>query len=339
MKFRYLLVLFLFVLISCDNKIDKQIVQAIAKNDTIDKIQEITLKLRENPRNAELFFLRSSEYQNANQIQNAISDIEISLALDSLTPKYYLKAVDLYMLVGKSLNSKQYLEKANKIIPKNTEILLKLAQLHFYVKQYTQAMDYLSQVIDIDRNVSDAYFVKALIYQENNDTINSLKNLHLTVEIKPDYYEAYVLLGLLSSNQKDTISLDYYRNAIRLQPKNVQPHYNMAMFYQEREMTKQAVDKYNYIIKSVDSTYVNSYFNLAYIYMTYGNNVKKSIELFKKSIQIKPNYFEAYNNLAFCYEEQKQYKLAIENYNKCLEIMPNYELAIAGLNRLDKKKY
>ena len=143
---------------------------------------------------------------------------------------------------------------------------------------------------------------------------------------------------MLSSNQKDTISLDYYRNAIRLQPKNVEPHYNMAMFYQEREMTKQAVNKYNFIIKSVDSTYVNSYFNLAYIYMTYGENVQKSIELFKKSIQLKPNYFEAYNNLAFCYEDLKLYKLASENYKKCLEIMPNYELAIAGLNRLDKKK-
>ena len=182
----FIVILFLF---SCENKIDNQIDQAIAKNDTIDKIQEITLKLRKNPRNAELFFLRSSEYQNVNQIQNAISDIEISLALDSLMPKYYLKAVDLYMLVGKSLNSKQYLEKANRIIPKNTEILLKLAQLHFYVKQYTQSMEYLNEVMEIDRNVSDAYFVKALIYQENNDTINSLKNLHSAVEIKPDYYE------------------------------------------------------------------------------------------------------------------------------------------------------
>ncbi len=305
-------------------------------NDSIDYVQEITMKLRENPNDPELFFQRAEAYQKINKIENAINDLEFALKIDSSETKYYLKISDFYMYLGKSGKAKAKLEKCELLYPKNTEVLLKLAQIHFFVRQYNESINYLNKIQEIDRNIGEVYFIKALIYNENGDTTNAVRNLHVAVGVNTNYYEAYVLLGLLTANDKDTASLDYYRNAIKIKPQSYEAHYNMAMFYQEREMIKQAKNMYNYIIEKVDSTSSITYFNLAYLSMEKDKDYKTAIDFYYKALQYKPNYFEAHINIGFCYEAMKEYQKAYENYKIALDIAPNYPLAIDGMNRIEK---
>lgn len=342
--FNFLIILSLFfALFSCNQtetkeKSDEQ-TQTIG-TDTTDNItiKDVSDKIRETPKDDNLFYERSKLYFKKDDIANAINDLEIAMKLDSLKPVYYTQLSEYYLLKGDSKTSKTTLEKCIKLFPENTDALLKLSNIYFYVKEYKKSLTYLSQVEQIDKHIAQTYFIKGLIYKELNNSENAIKNLQIAVDNEPNYYDAYMLLGLLYAEKHDSIAVDYYKNAINIAPKSLEAHYNTALFYQENSRYQQAIDTYNYILDNIDSTQQNIYYNIGYINLIYLNKYKEAIPYFSKAINYDSKYFQAYYNRGYCYELLKQYNKAKEEYQKSLEIYPNYELSINALNRLDKIK-
>ncbi len=331
----------LFVLFSCSNTDKQNISDKQSKNSGINKtdtltIETISKEIRKNPENDELFYKRSKLYVKKNDIKNAINDMKIALKLDSLKPSYYIQMSGYQLLKGNSDDSKSTLERCIKIFPKNTNALLKLSNIYFYVKNYKQAFKYLNKVQQIDKHIAQTYFIKSLIYKEVKDTSNAIKNLQIAVDNQPDYYEAYMLLGLLYAEKHDSIAVDYYKNAIKIVPKSIEAHYNTAFFYQENNKYKKAINEYNYILNNIDSTQQNVYYNIGYVYLIYLNEYNKAISYFSKAIKYNNKYYQAYYNKGYCYELLKQYNKAREQYKTSLNIYPNYNLSIKALNRLDK---
>jgi len=77
--------------------------------------------------------------------------------------------------------------------------------------------------------------------------------------------------------------------------------------------------------------------NLGDLYGRRGDN-QKAIEEFKKAIELKPGYGDAYHNLANTYQQIEKKDLAIENFTKAIEYNPNLwqsyqNLAIIYLER------
>jgi tetratricopeptide (TPR) repeat protein len=144
------------------------------------------------------------------------------------------------------------------------------------------------------------------------------------------------MLGLLYQEFNDTLAIQYYQTVARLSPKDPQPYYNMGYFYQENKNYAKALEKYNYILRNIDSKYVNAYFNQGYIYLMYLNDYGKAMAYFDSVLMIEPNKVEAIYNKGLCYEKLHDYTSARSLYIKAKSIVPNYELAIKGLNRLDK---
>ena len=60
-------------------------------------------------------------------------------------------------------------------------------------------------------------------------------------------------------------------------------------------------------------------------------NLNKAINLYKKSIILKPNYVEAYNNLGNVLKSQGKLKEAIDAYEKAISINPKYAEAFNNL--------
>ncbi|RLD62002.1 MAG: hypothetical protein DRJ01_06915 [Bacteroidetes bacterium] len=342
--FNLLIILALFfALISCNETSKKetsgnQEQSLISEKTDSLAIKEISDKIRKTPKDDKLFFERSKLYFKQDDIENAINDLEIAMKLDSLKPEYYNQLSEYYLLKGDSKASKTTLEKCLKFFPENTDALLKLSNIYLYVKEYKNSLKYLSQVQQIDKHIAQTYFIKGLVYKEINKPEEAIKNLQIAVDNEPNYYDAYMLLGLLYAEKQDSIAIAYYRNAINIAPNSFEAHYNTAFFYQENNKPKQAIDKYNYILTNIDSTQQHVYYNIGYINMIYLNKYKEAISYFSKAIKYDSNYFQAYYNIGYCYELLKQYDKAKKQYQKSLDIYPNYDLSVKALNRLDEIK-
>jgi len=322
---------------SCNNNNveKKETTSDTTKLDSLS-ISALTLRIRKEPTNASLFNKRADLYFQELKIDSAISDIKIALRLDSTVTDYYVKYAEFSMRIGQSLEAKNTLERCIRNIPNNTDAMLKLAELHLYVQQYKQSIEFLKKVQEINSSIPNIYFIRSMVLLETGDTANAVDQLQITIEKEPRFYNAYILLGNLYSIKPDSIAISYYNNAIKLVPNSIEAHYNLGMYYQNNKRLDDAIKIYQRMIDTIAPAYPNSYYNIGYIHLEYKKDYKKALELFQKAFKADPQYIEALYNSGVCFEKMKEYAKARNIYNECLKMKTNYELAINGLNRLDK---
>lgn len=318
---------------------DKSSVEALL-NKPLDSlsIYQISSEIRKNPFNAELFMRRAELYYNKSLIDSAINDAIIATRLDSLKPEQFIKLSEMYLSMGKSEDAKNILEKCNRINPDNDQVLVKIATIYFYVKDYKKTDEYLNLAAGSNPHNSEMFFIRGMLHREKKENKAAVLNFQKATENNPEYFDAFMMLGLISAEQKDSIAIQYYNAAINLNPKDIQPYYNLAMFYQENDRIPKAISEYQYILQNVDKSYIHAYFNQGYINMVYLNDFKKALLFFDSALAINPSYVEAVYNKGYCYEQLKNKSKAIEFYEQAKTIVPNFQLAVDGLNRLDKKQ-
>lgn len=334
----FILLIVSFAVFGCKpgagKKSDKNNQDIVSDSSSIEFLSQ---QINEGDKSPELFAKRAQLYLLQNMPDMAIKDMEIALAIDSLNTDYYLTLAEYQMRMGKSGKAKGNLEKCVKIDPENLDATIKLAEIYLYVQQYKESMDWVLKAQKLNANKAHVYFVKSLIYKETGDTIRAIDNLFTVIEKDPESYEGYMLLGSLHASKKDSLALPFFRNALNLKPNSIEAYYNMAMFYQDNNQPDKALKTYNDLLENADPNYLFAFYNIGYIYLHEKNDYDQAIENFTKSIELKSNYFQAYHNRGFAYEQKGEYALARQDYQKALDILPNYELSIAGLNRLDVK--
>lgn len=318
---------------SHNNTIDENLSSQL---DTLSS-ELISEEIRKNPENALLFAKRAEAYVRESNVAEAINDLNIALKLDSMNSDFYVRLSELYLITVKSEEAKKLLDKCIRLMPDNTDAMLKLAELYLFVGDFKHAAEHLMNVEKMEPQNPKVYFLKGMTNRQMHDTTKAIENLRIAIEKDPDYYDAYILLGLSCAENGDSLAETYYKTAIKLKPESIEAHYDLAMYYQENEKYQQAFDEYNYIINNIDNHFINAYYNIGYINLEYLKNYDEAIVYFSKVIDFEFSFVEAYYNRGLCFEMKGDKKNAIIDYQTCLKLQNNYELAIEGLNRIEKK--
>src|ERR1043165_8913926 len=138
----------------------------------------------------------------------------------------------------------------------------------------------LAKVEDLDKTNSEVWFVRGLNLKEMGDTTRAVAAFQRAVTVKPDFYDAYIQLGLLTSKKPSQLASQYFDNAIRLDSSNTEAYYDKGKFFQDRgdasfeknnfddadENYAKAKAVYHELI-GLNPQYQNGYFNLGFIYV------------------------------------------------------------------------
>lgn len=294
--------------------------------------------IRDNPKSPELFAKRAKLYAAKKIYSQALTDITIALKMDSLQPAYYIDQAEYYIFNGETNSAKKGLTLCLKRFPENTDVMLKLAEIHLYLKEYGKAKLVLKDILPINDDIAQIYFLQGLIALENSDTTGAIKNFQVTIDKEPDYYAAYIQTGKIYSAKGNDLAIQYLKSAIDLQPKMYEAHYLLGLYYQEHGSLDLAHQEYEFISTQIDSTLADPYYNRGYIEMVYKRNFKEAEMWFSKAINVKPDYADAWYNRGFSYELDGQLSKAKTDYQKAMELEPNFPLAIKGLNRIEDGK-
>lgn len=327
---------FIFLLFSCENNTVTILPEDIPADSLT--ITYVTKQIRKEPKNASLFSLRARLFIENKQIEDAIKDALIAHQLDTLKSDYYLQLSDYYIIAGQSESAKNTLEKLTHNLPDYIPGYVAMAKIYLYVKDYKSVENWLSKAEEKDPQFAQIYFVRGVMFRENNLSEKAIQQFRLSVERDPELYESYNFLGILLAEKHDTMAAQYYQTAVRLNPQAIEPLYNEGMLWQEEGKYERAIGIYKRILTEKDSTYPFAYYNQAYILLNFLNNPEEALPLFEKALEMKSGYVEAVYNIGLCYEDMSRYKEAREFYKKALEMQVNYQLAIDALNRLDKFK-
>jgi tetratricopeptide (TPR) repeat protein len=333
----------IILLSSCNGSDKKTSDNTIVTDSIVAKYNSPELKrvndlLKATPGNADLYLQRGKIYMDLKDLEAAIGDGERALKIDSTKDAAYLFLTDAYFYNNKTRQAKEILERCVKNIPTSTDGFLKLAELYFYVKKYQESINCINSALKIDETIAKGYFLKGMCYKESGDTTRALSSFQTACEQDNQYYDAYVETGRLFAAKKNPLAVEYFNNALKINPKSTEVIYFIGKFYQDAGKIKQAIDAYNKLLE-MNPKNKNALYNLGAIEYANSKNLEKAKEYFTNAINVDPQYGEAYFGRGVCFEDSKDFDNAIADYKLAVQYKPNYDPAIEHLNRLlDRKK-
>ena len=126
-------VLALFLLSACgDDQQQQEAAQIVPTGDP--EIDQVSQQIAGDPENADLYALRAEVYYDKNSYDQAIADMTVALALDSLNLDHHHLLTDIYLDYFRSRLALQTMERAVAIAPNDIPSLLKLSEIQLFLK-------------------------------------------------------------------------------------------------------------------------------------------------------------------------------------------------------------
>jgi tetratricopeptide (TPR) repeat protein len=297
----------MLLLISCK---DPNTLSNTATGDvTIDKISS---EIINNPEKADLYFQRAKLYYDQSVYDHAIYDIQKALTLDSLNPEYYHLLSDAYLDYYNSRGAVNTMNKVLSIYPERIASLLKMAELKHILKDYDGSVLTINEVIRIDPQNGEAYFMLGMNFRALGDNERAINAYQTAVEMDSGITDAWIILGEMHEEKKNPKALQYYESAILSNPESMQALHAKAYYLQNHGKIPQAQDLYKQIILK-DNTYSDAYLNSGLLYME-SDSVDKAFEQFDILTGIEPSNYMGFYMRGIVHEKKGRLKEALRDY-------------------------
>lgn len=307
---------------------------------TIDSMAYFNKQISMNPTSSMLRYQRGFYELGKGELEKSKIDLEEAIRLDSSNLAAHLLYGNLQLSLTNLKKSKFHYEYILDRDTSNTGAYIGMAKLNSLLDNFANADRYISLALKFDPYLAEAYFVRGIIYRSDYYTTGresswdiAMSSFQTTVEQDPDYYSAYIAMGVMQDQEQSDLALEYYNSALDIYPESTEALYNVGMFHQTREQLNEAMAAYQKINK-IDSTWADPYYNQGYIHLLYTGELDSSIYFFEKATNLDPTYFQAYNNLGLAYETKGDLENAKKSYQRAIEANPEFKLAKDNLNRL-----
>ena len=332
----FVFVLLLITLSGCNQKKQAPVEEkpSSASDVLLEKLDNLNKQIQTDSLNPDFYHERAIFYYINEEFNEALKDIYTALEIDSTYADYHVTLADVYLGMGKMQACIEALDKALELDSKNVRAYIKQAEINIVFHKYKEALEDIDNALKIDELEAKAYFLRGVILLENGDTIRGIRNFQKAIDVDQDYFDAHLQLGMLYADKKNKLAIDYFNNALNIDPQSREVNYYLAMFYQETGDYDMAIQIYNSIL-DIESDFYFALYNIGYVNLVYLQDFEKAIDYFSRAIDIDPEYADAYYNRGFAYELLKDIENSRKDYKKTLELSPNYEKAIDGLNRID----
>jgi tetratricopeptide (TPR) repeat protein len=323
------------LIFACTNAGNKINVEDAVISETVDSVLiAFNEKIIKDPGNPLNYYNRAKYlFETKKDFDGAVADMDRVFLLDSSKVEYFITLSDMYYTKGVVSKVQDLLERGININPESIDARMKLAELHLYLKEYKDCLNNLDKVLKTDKYNAKAYFIKGMAFKEIGDTAKAVSSFQTTIEQDPEYFHAYIHLGLLFSIRKNKVALDYLNSAIKINPQSIEAWYAAGKFCQDNGMLDKAKEAYFNII-DINPEYEFAHYNLGYIHSELLGDFKTAVEHYSNAVMHAPDYIEAHYMRGYAFERLKDKKNAEENYRKALDLDPTYTLAALGLGRI-----
>lgn len=343
MKHSFLGFLLIALITSCSNS-SKEAVAVEPTTNNIDSLLTIY------PDSIPLLLFRGNSALKEYRFYDALADGAKAFRLDSMN-------AEVRMLYAQSLNNKE-----NRTIeevataqrhfqyvvfhqPKNTDALVALASTYRHFQDTENAFKYVNEALKIDVKKREAYALKGSLYIDLENYKLAKSSYETAVQQDPEFYEAYLHLGMLYEKEKNPICLEYYETAYKLNPKDPELLYSLAFSTQyfgeiEKDGSKIDLSKsmYRKLTENEDKYYKSrGFFHLGHLKQRLENEIDSAIFFYSKAIDSKKDYVEAYHNRGMCYELKGDFQSARQEFLTALKHDEEFQLSIDAYNRIEKK--
>ena len=306
-------------------------------SDNISEIDRINQIILDDPDEATGYYQRAIYRQQHDSLLTALADMERAILLDSTQAVYYESLGGIRYRNADIQGAMLSFEKCIELDDENAECKFRKAEILLVLRRYQETLDLVNEALRINENAAKGYYIKGWVYKEMADTNLAISSMRTAVEQDPDYYDAWIQLGLLHAGRFDDLAIEYYNTAIEINPRSTEAWYNKGMFAQSIGWDSLALACYAEIMV-FDPHNPTAYYNSGWVELEMTGNNDKAIELFNKAVEILPEYYQAYFNRGLAHERNGDLDAARDDYRRALAVQPDYDLAANGLDRMDRLK-
>lgn len=253
--------------------------------------------------------------------------------------------------------ARDYLEQSLAIDNKPT-VVLHLANVLKAQGLYAQAATLLEELIAKQQNYAMAYNNLGTIYYAQAKLNEAVTTYQTAIDLRPDYVDAYYNLGLALTKLGQIMpAQEAYRAVISLAPDHAAGQFQLACLYMQTQNYDAAIDQFKQITEhhpfhfetqtnlatsflregnllSAKEYYLKALtlkpddqqvlFNLGVIAMQLGQ-IPEAIPFYLTAVKYDVDFYDAHQNLAFCYLMMKQNDLALQHFREALRLNPANE--------------
>lgn len=334
----FLFFIVLFAVAACanggeDNHSERKPVDRNEPSGTTEKITALSDKILDKPNNPNLYISRALAYTDQGMYNLALKDVDRAMVIDSTVSFFHATRGEILFSSGDLRAARLSLEKAVQYDDENTEALLKLGEVNFLLRRYTEAVGAIDAALRVNERLAKGYFLKGYIFKEIGDTVKSVSSFRTAAEVNPEYFEAFMELGHLFAFRGDPIAKDYIESALEINPNSVEALYHLGLYYQSKGEIGEAAEVYENMVKRDPNAYLG-YYNLGYLYLTESDDYATALAYFDTVLTIQPEAVDAMYNRGLCYEELGDTETAAEIFREVLKTDPQHTLAAKGLSRI-----
>jgi tetratricopeptide (TPR) repeat protein len=327
------LILCITLLAACKND-PKPEAAATATSGKVDpEVFLYSEKIKANPNEDSLYYLRANAYYKSEGFDEAISDLQRAIGMDTTHPEYFHLLADCYLDYFKSFPAIQTMEDARRRWPDRIPTLLKLSEFYLIVKKHGKAMEMVQEVLKRDPQNAEAFFMASVISKDKGEIPLAIKNMERSVAIDPENIDAWVILGNLLSSKNDQVSLKYYQNALRIDSTSMGAWDGIATFYHKSGKLKEAEETYKEMVVREPSR-PDTYYDLGLLYLEQAN-LDKAMQHMQMTIDQDPLFFKAIYYRGHIFEQRGDLESARKDYDQASRMVTDYTEAKDALARVD----
>ena len=156
---------------------------------------------------------------------------------------------------------------------------------------------------------------------------------HMRNNIAPHYSRALQEHAATLADRDPQKAKSLLQQSIKLDPKNIQSHFNMGLLYVRLKDYPHAIRSFRAVMK-LNHRHPEALFNLGYVYAV-TKDYSRAERVYGRVVSMNPSYLdEALFNLAMVQKNQGKTDVCIKNLEKVLKENPFNELAYRYLYRL-----
>ena len=207
------------------------------------------------------------------------------------------------------------------------EMRQRLADILLVMNNYEDSLNEYVLLIKIDPQNPEASFKIGQIYYKLKKFDSAVRYLQQAIKNDPSLHKAHFLLGTLlfdMSRFKD--SLFAFTNCLKFDPKNWEAHFYMARIYKSIKDFGRAMESFEIATRD-DRLRTTSILEKGLCSLEIGN-MDKAKEEFERGIKGSSGNDQILLNLryylAHCYEEERNYTQAIEQWERIEAVKPDF---------------
>jgi protein O-mannosyl-transferase len=222
---------------------------------------------------------------------------------------------------GDSATALPYFERALALRPKDPRIEVNLGVANGNLDRPAESERHFRRAIDLDPKQGELYFYYARWLNSRTRASEAVGVLNLALSLNPAYMDArYKLLQIYSEHGLWTLVKSFGEECLKLAPADptVLKYLNM-----ERQLEKQAAELE---AQSRTQPTPEKLLELSMLYHQVGR-YQDCIAAAKTALRLRPNFAEAYNNMAAAYASLGQWDQTIWAAGEALRIKPDFQFA------------